>query len=761
LAKEQFVNIGNHSLKLSNLDKILFSNPDISKAEWIQYYYKHSKIFLELNSKRALSLIRFPDGISGTKFYTKNAPDFTPDFIEKKSIGDINYLIANNVEDLIWFCNLAALEIHMMPLRFPESKADFFIFDLDPPVDLPFSNTKALAILLKKFLENHNYHPLIKTSGSKGLHIFVPILLEYNTEQIIQTCNELTKEFVNQYQDLCTSFLRKDKRDHKIFIDINRNHNSQTIVSPYSTRAISGAPISMPLRWEDIDTLESSQYYTIFNIDDYHQKYGYAWKNYIELRSPLHLFRTQAPIDLNEKTETAPKPMAEKIELIEKTKIKKRFALQLSSKNNFEYILSIETDKGLESWRIPKGIPQENSLKRLAIKNIEISSELILFEESNPIYHSGFIWLMDTGICDQELKANKNFTISFSGKLLSGIVQFNYLENDNWLIEKKNNFIDYSQAIENKHMLAIATQEIPDSKLYQFEIKWDGIRVFIFINNKSVKIISRGGRDITRQFPELHSLNENIAFESMCIDAEIVSLDDQGKPIFANIISRLHSKSSISLGEKIKKYPAVIYAFDIIELDGLNITEFPLTKRRELLQKGITVNATLRFSDSFEDGQLLYDAVKKMDLEGIIAKRKTSNYYFNNRSANWLKFKTRNKAECFVIGYTIGEGDRNTTFGSLYVAVIEDGKFVYRGRIGTGFDQNKLTFLIEIFNGISKVKKHPLYSQIVEENESYWLSECPWIQVQYASLTPNETYREGVYIRLMDNIDNVPITNLE
>ena len=304
-------------------------------------------------------------------------------------------------------------------------------------------------------------------------------------------------------------------------------------------------------------------------------------------------------------------------------------------------------------------------------------------------------------------------------------------------------------------MLAIATQEIPDSKLYQFEIKWDGIRVFIFINNKSVKIISRGGRDITRQFPELHSLNENIAFESMCIDAEIVSLDDQGKPVFANIISRLHSKSSISLGEKIKKYPAVIYAFDIIELDGLNITEFSLTKRRELLQKGITVNATLRFSDSFEDGQLLYDAVKKMDLEGIIAKRKTSNYVFNTRSANWLKFKTRNKAECFVIGY------RNTTFGSLYVAVIEDGKFVYRGRIGTGFDQIKLTFLIEIFNGISKVKKHPLYSQIVEENESYWLSECPWIQVQYASLTPNETYREGVYIRLMDEIDYVPITNLE
>lgn len=180
---------------------------------------------------------------------------------------------------------------------------------------------KSFGNTFKKFLENYNYHPLIKTSGSKGLHIFVPILLEYNTEQIIQTCNELTKEFVNQYQDLCTSFLRKDKRDHKIFIDINRNHNSQTIVSPYSTRAISGAPISMPLRWEDIDTLESSQYYTIFNIDDYHQKYGYAWKNYIELRSPLHLFRTQAPIDLN-KNRNGIKAYGRKIELIEKQKSK-------------------------------------------------------------------------------------------------------------------------------------------------------------------------------------------------------------------------------------------------------------------------------------------------------------------------------------------------------------------------------------------------------------------------------------------------------
>jgi bifunctional non-homologous end joining protein LigD len=103
-----------------------------------------------------------------------------------------------------------------MPLRFPESKADFFIFDLDPPQDLPFSNTKTLAIHLRQFLENYNYHPLIKTSGSKGLHIFVPIHLEYSTEQIMDTCNELTKEFVNQHQDLCTSVLRKDKRDHKI-----------------------------------------------------------------------------------------------------------------------------------------------------------------------------------------------------------------------------------------------------------------------------------------------------------------------------------------------------------------------------------------------------------------------------------------------------------------------------------------------------------------------------------------------------------------
>lgn len=761
MAKEQFVNIGNQSLKLSNLDKILFSSPDISKAEWIQYFYKHSKIFLELNNKRALSLIRFPDGISGTKFYTKNAPEFTPSFIEKKSIGDINYLTANNVEDLIWFCNLAALEIHIMPLRFPESKADFFIFDLDPPQDLPFSNTKTLAIHLRQFLENYNYHPLIKTSGSKGLHIFVPIHLEYSTEQIMDTCNELTKEFVNQHQDLCTSVLRKDKRDHKIFIDINRNHNSQTIIAPYSTRAIPGAPISMPLRWEDIDALQSSQDFTIFNIDDYQQKYGYAWQNYIALRSPLHLFRSKLSVELNEKIIEVSEPMIVKTEIIDNSKNKNRFALQLSSKNNFEYILSIETNTGLESWRIPKGIPQENSLKRLAIKNTEVISELLLFEESNPEYQFGVIWLIDTGSCIHELKSNKNFTINFFGKLLSGIVQFNYIEKDQWLIEKKNNFFDFSQSIENKHMLAIATQEIPDSKLYQFEIKWDGIRVFILLNNKTITIISRGGRDITKQFPELHSINENIAFESMCIDAEIVSLDNLGKPVFANIISRLHSKSTISLGEKIKKYPTVIYAFDVIELDGLNITEYPLTKRREILQKGITANSTLRFSDSFEDGKLLYDAVKNMDLEGIIAKKKTSHYAFNTRSANWLKFKTRNQAECFVIGYTIGEGDRNITFGSLYVGVIEDGKFVYRGRIGTGFDQSKLTFLSEIFKGITTAKKHALYNQISEESESIWLSECPWIQVQYASLTPNETFREGVYIRLMDDIDYVPITNLE
>ena len=197
--KEIQVTVENQILKLSNLDKLLFPNSGIIKAELIQYYQQIAPIILPHIQNRPLTLIRFPDGIDKVKFYSKNKADWTPSWIDSAKLPDneeIDYVMANNTPTLVWLANLAAIELHSMTLRAPNFLPDQFIFDLDPPEGIDFEEIKKVTWELKLFLEAKGYHPFLKTSGSKGLHIYVPILPKYTTEEVVENAKNLSKEFI-------------------------------------------------------------------------------------------------------------------------------------------------------------------------------------------------------------------------------------------------------------------------------------------------------------------------------------------------------------------------------------------------------------------------------------------------------------------------------------------------------------------------------------------------------------------------------------
>lgn len=295
--KEIITEIDGRKLKLSNLSKVLYPKLGITKAEFIQYYLKIAPYILPHLKNRPLTLIRYPDGIEGKRFYSKNKPNWTPNWIKSKQLDkedDNIYVMVNNTPSLAWVANLAALELHPMLIRAKAKKnPDHIIFDLDPPKTSKFKVVKELALKLKPFLESYGYHPFLKTSGGKGLHIYVPIVPKYTQETVLEAIKDLATKYI-QIDKTTTLKLNKEKREGKVLLDIYRNHKSQTCVAPYSTRGKPGAPVSTPLFWDELPELKSSQTYTLHTIFDKLEDKGDPWENFEEHQVVLHTDQSQS-----------------------------------------------------------------------------------------------------------------------------------------------------------------------------------------------------------------------------------------------------------------------------------------------------------------------------------------------------------------------------------------------------------------------------------------------------------------------------------
>jgi DNA ligase D-like protein (predicted polymerase) len=176
--KSQWALVGKREVELSNLDKVLFPKDQIVKAQIIEYYLKIAPTLLIHVKGRALTLIRFPDGIHGESFYQKNRPDWAPSWSEFVTLGKEakDYIVATEPALLVWLANLASLELHQLHSRKPNFDCpDYMVFDLDPPEGYSFKKLIPIAFALKEHIEGFGYTPFVKTTGGKGLHICCPI----------------------------------------------------------------------------------------------------------------------------------------------------------------------------------------------------------------------------------------------------------------------------------------------------------------------------------------------------------------------------------------------------------------------------------------------------------------------------------------------------------------------------------------------------------------------------------------------------------
>jgi DNA ligase D-like protein (predicted ligase) len=258
--------------------------------------------------------------------------------------------------------------------------------------------------------------------------------------------------------------------------------------------------------------------------------------------------------------------------------------------------------------------------------------------------------------------------------------------------------------------------------------------------------------DMTKQFPELVVPEQAFRASAALFDGEIVCLETDGKPNFGNVIHRMQQTTEGGIERARARNPAVCYIFDCLYLDGRAIVNEPLTRRREWLVDAIKRDSAYRVSEIVEEGAALFEAVKQMGLEGIMAKRGDGTYEPGRRSESWLKIKTRQNLECVIIGYTRGKGDREARFGALHLAQADADKLKYAGKVGAGFDDRSLDAVWAELGKLRTIRR-PIKEKPPDDARSIWVEPRLMCEVQYASLTKEGVLREPVFVRLRPDFD--------
>lgn len=762
----QIVKVGKRTVELSNLKKVLFPDDNILKAELIEYYLKLAPTILSHIKGRPLSVVRYPDGVKGESFFQKNRPDWAPGWMDHVDLGDqekeskIDYMIATEEASLVFLANLACIELHQMHCRAPHfDKPDYIAFDLDPPENYNFVKLIEIAFNFKHHIEGFGYLPFVKTTGKKGLHILAPIEPKCTFEQVFEAAKAIAQPFVEKHSTSTTLHIKKEYRKGKVLVDIYRNRTFQTIISPYSVRGTKGASVSTPLHWEELKSVKDPMVFNLHTVSNRILHEGDAWETMAAYATSLHTDRKakKRKFPAKPKVQKSLKPYAEK-RSFEKTPEPKpavapgegnSFVIHRHHATRLHYDLRLEREGTLKSWAVPKGLPPRPGIKRLAVAVEDHPLDYLTFEGKIPkgAYGGGDVWIFALGKYEISKEKKNGFYFRLHSRELNAEYRIHNTGDKNWLLER----VDTSQIdwlydpIEP--MLAESRDEPPDSPDNLYEVKWDGIRAMVTLDDGGVRIRTRNQKDITKMFPEL--LIPEQAFRASCalFDGEIVCLDDAGKSVFKHVIHRIQQATESAINRALAKYPAVCYIFDCLYLDGRPIVNEPLVRRREWLTDVIREGTPYRVSEALSEGLELFKAAAQMGLEGIMAKERNSLYLPGKRSPHWLKIKTRQTTECVIIGYTQGKGDRELSFGALHLAQTKGEKLSYVGKVGTGFDDSTRKSIFAKLKQLKQIKR-PIEEKPIDDAKTVWVEPKLYCEVQYSSITRDEMLREPVFVRL-------------
>jgi len=446
-------------------------------------------------------------------------------------------------------------------------------------------------------------------------------------------------------------------------------------------------------------------------------------------------------------------------------------------------------DGVLKSWALPNGPTLDPAIKRLAVHVEDHPLDYGNFEGTIPSgnYGAGNVTLWDRGTYEwlgpktpAQMWESGDLKLLFHGQKIVGefaLVRTNRNKGKDWLLIKKKDFAvregwdpeaDTRSVLQGPAelssiegavkaempesltpMLAVLGTAIPSGTDWLYEVKWDGYRALCYLADGKVRMLSRRGIKLDKQFaPIATALPQAVKADTAIIDGEVAAMDDNGIPSF----QRLQNLTGFGTKPALKGVaPPLLnfFAFDLLYLNGYDLRKAALIDRRNLLQSILLPSDVIRYSDHFAGkGKELLEAVKAKGLEGIIAKQAQSRYE-SKRSGNWIKIKVTCQQDFLICGYIEGERDY---FGALVLGYYADKKLVYAGNVGTGFTQQSLKAIFEKIEPL--VTRKAVLSGVPRDvGVVIWIKPELVCTVKFTEWTDDGRLRAPVFLGLRSEVE--------
>jgi bifunctional non-homologous end joining protein LigD len=668
--------------------------------------------------------------------------------------GLIDYLMVDSAAGLLFVANLGCIEFHPLHSRCGTvEQPDYLFFDLDPFPPITFDDVLAVAMHVKVALDALGLVGYPKTSGATGVQIYVPIEPGYGYDQIRELVGRIGRMINRADPGRTTMLWEVKKRSGKVFIDHNMNRLGANIAAVYSMRPEPMATVSTPLTWDEVESGVTPQDFTIETVWARFARVGDLFDP-VRTR-PQDIAPALEALGLpTEREFAAPKRSRAKAarpkasgngsarkapeteqrertseEVIAASKdpnlaeyLRKRtfgpqgtpepppsrpekskgdtFVIQKHRATRLHYDLRLERHGAMPSWAVPRGLPIARNDRRLAVQTEDHPIEYASFAGTIPEGHygAGEVRIFDDGTYDLVEWDDKKVSFVLHGRRYPGLEYHLVKTRTDWLV-----FLASHQEAppipspgSYVPMLAEPGGKPFDNDDWWFEPKLDGIRALATMTTGETRLQTRNGRDVSDAYPELHMIHELVNQVNAVIDGEIVAFDADGRPSFETLQQRMNLKNEREIKRMSKQIPVTLVAFDLLWLDGNDLTGLSLEERRELLEGVVERDERLDVVAHVEgEGKAFVEAARKLRLEGVVAKKKGSRYEPGRRTPNWRKIKLTNTQDCVILGWTRGEGSRGRTFGALLVGALVDGEMRWIGQVGTGFAQKMQDVVLE------------------------------------------------------------------
>ncbi|HEX2096955.1 MAG TPA: non-homologous end-joining DNA ligase [Solirubrobacterales bacterium] len=438
-----------------------------------------------------------------------------------------------------------------------------------------------------------------------------------------------------------------------------------------------------------------------------------------------------------------------------------RFVVQEHSARRLHWDLRLEHDGVAASWAIPNGIPESPDENRKAVHTEDHPLEYLEFEGEIPAgeYGAGTMKIWDRGTYELHKWEPGKVVLSFHGERLEGrYALFRAGGERDWMIHRIDPPAERRDPFPESvvPMLAKLSGLPASDDGWAVEVKWDGVRAIAYCQPGRLELQSRNLRDITAQYPEVRRLSRQLGARDAVLDGELVAFDSDGRPSFERLQQRIHQTSESVVRRRMKEYPVTYVVFDLLYVDGRDLTGEPYRRRRELLKElGLAGPSWQTPSHSVGHAKELLEASGQQQLEGIVMKRLDSRYLPGKRGGSWLKVKNTGRRELVIGGWLPGEGRRRNRLGALLLGWFDpdDGgrAFHYAGKVGTGFSERDLDDLVERLRPLA-IDTNPFAARRGPRNAN-WVEPRLVAEIEMRELTKEGLVRHGSFKGLREDKD--------